>query len=119
MATVGSHSRTLAAIAGDAGVSVSAVSKVLNGRTDVAPNTRARVARLLRQHGYQVASQIGFGVGDLLIGSLHSPWSEELIRGAVEAAAEAETSVVVEPRTPPGEVCRWRDRDSHRGPAGA
>src|SRR5580693_10334385 len=91
MATAGSYSRTLAAIAGDAGVSISAVSKVLNGRTDVAADTRARVARLLRQHGYQVASQIGFGVVDLLIGSsLHSPWSEELIRGAVEAAAEAD-----------------------------
>lgn len=119
MATVGSHGRTLAAIAGDAGVSVSAVSKVLNGRTDVAPNTRARVARLLRQHGYQVASQIGFGVVDLLIGSLHSPWSEELIRGAVEAAAEADTSVIVTTVTSPGEFSRWLDRATHRGTGGA
>src|SRR5260370_35978438 len=119
MATVGSHSRTLAAIAGDAGVSVSAVSKVLNGRTDVAPNTRARVARLLRQHGYQVASQIGFGVVDLLIGGLHSPWSEELIRGAVEAAAEAETSVIVATVTSGARLSRWLNRATHRGAGGA
>jgi DNA-binding LacI/PurR family transcriptional regulator len=118
MATAGSHSRTLAAIAGDAGVSISAVSKVLNGRTDVAADTRARVARLLRQHGYQVASQIGFGVVDLLIGSLHSPWSEELIRGAVEAAAEADISVIVTMVTTPGEVTRWLDRATHRGTGG-
>ena len=47
---------TLVDIAADAGVSVSAVSKVLNGRTDVAAGTRARIASLLRQHGYQVPS---------------------------------------------------------------
>ncbi len=40
---------TLVEIAADAGVSVSAVSKVLNGRTDVAAGTRARIASLLRQ----------------------------------------------------------------------
>ena len=119
MATVGSRSRTLAAIAGEAGVSVSAVSKVLNGRTDVAADTRARIARLLRQHGYQVASQIGFGVVDLLIGSsLHSPWSEELIRGAVEAAAEADVSVIVTTVTSPGEFTRWLDRATRRGTGG-
>ena len=38
---------TLVEIAADAGVSVSAVSKVLNGRTDVAAGTRARIASLL------------------------------------------------------------------------
>ena len=35
---------TLVDIAAEAGVSVSAVSKVLNGRTDVAAATRARIA---------------------------------------------------------------------------
>jgi len=86
---------TLVGIAAEAGVSVSAVSKVLNGRTDVAADTRARIAGLLRRHGYHVASRLGFGVVDLLIGHLHSPWAEELIRGTVEAAVEAEASVIV------------------------
>ena len=86
---------TLVDIAADAGVSVSAVSKVLNGRTDVAAGTRARIAGLLRQHGYQVASRLGFGVVDLLIADLHSPWAEELLRGTMEAANEAGTSVIV------------------------
>lgn len=110
---------TLAAIASEAGVSVSSVSKVLNGRTDVAAGTRVRVARLLRQHGYQVASQIGFGVVDLLIGSLHSPWAEELIRGAVEAAEEANVSVIVTTVTSPAEFGGWLDRASRRGTGGA
>jgi DNA-binding LacI/PurR family transcriptional regulator len=110
---------TLAAIASEAGVSVSSVSKVLNGRSDVAAGTRVRVARLLRQHGYQVASQIGFGVVDLLIGSLHSPWAEELIRGAVEAAEEANVSVIVTTVTSRAEFAGWLDRASRRGTGGA
>ncbi|HEY2509144.1 MAG TPA: substrate-binding domain-containing protein [Streptosporangiaceae bacterium] len=113
------HGATLATIASEAGVSVSAVSKVLNGRTDVAAGTRARVARLLREHGYQVASQIGFSVVDLLIGSLYSPWAEELIRGAVEAADEADVSVIVTPVRSPAEFARWLDRAARRGTGGA
>ena len=102
---------TLVDIAAEAGVSVSAVSKVLNGRTDVAAGTRARIAGLLRQHGYQVASRLGFGVVDLLIANLHSPWAEELLRGTVEAADEVGVSVVVSTvrltrRSSPG----WLDR---------
>jgi DNA-binding LacI/PurR family transcriptional regulator len=115
----GSRTATLSAIAVEAGVSVSAVSKVLNGGTDVAADTRARIARLLRRHGYQVASQTGFAVADLLIGYLDSPWAEELIRGAVEAAADAEVSVIVTTVTSPGEFARWLDRASRRGTGGA
>jgi DNA-binding LacI/PurR family transcriptional regulator len=95
------------------------VSKVLNGRTDVAADTRARVAGQLRQHRYRVASQIGFGVVDLLIGSLQWPWAEELIRGAVEAAEEADVSVIVTTVTSPDDFARWLDRASRRGTGGA
>ena len=110
---------TLVAIAAEAGVSVSAVSKVLNGRTDVAADTRARIARLLRQHGYQVASRLGFGVIDLLIGSLHSPWAEELISGAVDAAAESGVSVLVTTVASREEFTRWLDQATARGTGGA
>jgi DNA-binding LacI/PurR family transcriptional regulator len=115
----GSRRNTLAGIAAEAGVSVSAVSKVLNGRTDVAAGTRERIARLLRQHGYQVASRLGFGVVDLLIGSLHSPWAEELIRGAVEAAVETGTSVIVTTADSHDEFTGWLDRVTARGTGGA
>ena len=110
---------TLVGIAAEAGVSVSAVSKVLNGRTDVAAATRARIARLLRQHGYQPASRLGFGVVDLLIATLDSPWAEELLRGAVEAANEAETSVIVTTVHSPAEFTGWLDRATARGTDGA
>src|SRR5580704_15567758 len=43
---------TLAAIAAEAGVSLPTVSKVVNGRPDVSPSTRARVEQLLDRHKY-------------------------------------------------------------------
>ena len=110
---------TLAGIAAEAGVSVSAVSKVLNGRTDVAAGTRARIAALLRRDGYQVASRLGFGVVDLLIATLHTPWAEELLRGTVQAADEAGTSVVVSTVDSPGGFTAWLDRATARGTDGA
>ena len=110
---------SLVDIAAEAGVSVSAVSKVLNGRTDVAAATRARIAALLRQHGYQVASRLGFGVVDLLIADLHSPWAEELLRGTMEAADEAGTSVIGHHRALAAGFAGWLDRATARGTDGA
>jgi DNA-binding LacI/PurR family transcriptional regulator len=110
---------TLVDIAAGAGVSVSTVSKVLNGRTDVAAGTRARIAGLLRQHGYQVASRLGFGVVDLLIADLHSPWAEELLRGTMEAANEAGISVIATTVHSPQEFAGWLDRATARGTDGA
>jgi len=114
-----SRRSTLVGIAAEAGVSVSAVSKVLNGRTDVAAGTRERIAGLLRQHGYQVASRLGFGVVDLLIATLGSPWAEELLRGTVEAATQTETSVVVSTVASPAEFTDWLDHAAARGTDGA
>ena len=84
-AVSGPSASTLTGIAAEARVSVSTVSKVLNGRTDVAPATRERVGRLLRRHGYQPGSKLGFGVVDLLLGTgdcppstgVHSPESRQ------------------------------------------
>jgi DNA-binding LacI/PurR family transcriptional regulator len=110
---------SLTSIAASAGVSVSTVSKVLNGRTDVAPQTRERLGRILRQHGYQVAPRSGIGVVDLLIGGLGSLWSDELIRGAVTAAAETEISVIVSHVASASEFARWLKIATARGTLGA
>lgn len=118
----GNFSKSLTAIATTAGVSVSTVSKVLNGRTDVAPRTRERVARMLRSHGYQVASRPGTGtagVVDLLIGTMGSPWADELITGAVTAAAGTEISVIVSRVTSAAEFTRWLRIAAARGTLGA
>ncbi|MEV4641968.1 substrate-binding domain-containing protein [Actinoplanes sp. NPDC049548] len=90
---------TLAAVARDAGVSVATVSKVVNGRTDVASDTRARVGELLTRHGY-VARGAG-GVQpitrtvELLFDALQTPNNLEIARGAIEAAAVGDVDVVV------------------------
>ena len=49
---------TLAVIAAEAGVSLPTVSKVVNGRPDVAADTRARVERLLDEYQY---TRVGTG----------------------------------------------------------
>ena len=97
---------------------MSTVSKVLNGRSDVAPQTRERVGQILRRHGYQVAARSRIGVVDLLIGP-GSPWADELIRGAVNAAAETDISVIVSRVTSPAEFARWLKVATARGTLGA
>src|SRR5689334_23771804 len=88
------HGRvTIADVAGAAGVSVPTVSKVINGRADVAPATRARVERLLREHGYRrrpPARDRRAGLVDAVFNELESPWAIELIRGVEEVAREHE-----------------------------
>jgi DNA-binding LacI/PurR family transcriptional regulator len=122
-ATARPSASTLTSIAGKAGVSLSTVSKVLNGRTDVAPDTRERISHLLRQHGYEPGSKLGFGVVDLLLGAgeygKHSPWAEQLIHGTVMAAAEEGHSVIVTPVSSPREFDRWLELAVVRGTHGA
>ncbi|MFF6957285.1 substrate-binding domain-containing protein [Streptomyces sp. NPDC008317] len=87
----GGGTTTLAEIARQAGVSVSTVSKVLHDRSDVASRTRAKVQRLLEQHGYlarhrpAATALAAGGLIDFVINELASPWAGELIRGAEES----------------------------------
>jgi DNA-binding LacI/PurR family transcriptional regulator len=126
VAAVHPSAGTLTSIAAAAGVSISTVSKVLNGRTDVSPDTRERIGQLLRKHGYQPGSKLGFGVVDLLLGSGectvtggHDPWAEELIHGTVQAASEAGHSVVVTPVSSAAEFGQWLTQAAARGTHGA
>ena len=89
---------TMETIAAEAGVSVPTVSRVLNGRSDVAPRTRERVELLLRQHGYQrrgLRPQGRAWLIDLVFNDLDSPWAVEIIRGVEEAAHAAGAGTVV------------------------
>lgn len=75
---------TITEIARQAGVSVPTVSRVVNGRSDVSPETRARIEDLLRHHGYQRKSSPPGGRAvliDLVFNDLDSPWAVEIIRG--------------------------------------
>jgi len=89
---------TITTIAREAGVSVSTVSKVLNGRADVADGTRTRVEELLEKHSYPRARRRGSdpaGLIDLVFDELDSPWAVEIIRGAEEVAHAAGVGTVV------------------------
>lgn len=80
---------TITAIAREAGVSVPTVSRVVNGRSDVSPQTRARVEELLRRHGYRRRSSRTperANLIDLVFNDLDSPWAVEIIRGVEEVA---------------------------------
>ena len=80
-------STTIATIASEVGVSVATVSKVLNGRADVAPETRARVEASLDRHRYrrrEPRRRPRDGQVDLVFHEFDSAWAMEIIRG-VEA----------------------------------
>ena len=86
---------TLANIAAAAGVSLPTVSKVVNGKLDVAPATRARVQRLLEEHNYVpvVRRTSEDLLVDVVFTALDSPWAVEILRGVTESGLE----VVVSP----------------------
>jgi LacI family transcriptional regulator len=89
---------TLAAIAAEAGVSLPTVSKVVNGRPDVAPATRAKVERLLDEWHYSRPAsrrQRRSGLIDLVFNGLDSPWAVEIIRGVEEWGTAYQTGVAV------------------------
>ncbi|TQS28329.1 LacI family DNA-binding transcriptional regulator [Microbispora sp. KK1-11] len=88
---------TIATIAEELGVSVTTVSKVLNGRPDVAPDTRERVEAGLARHQYRRRSKRRTLKGqiDLVFHELNSMWSMEIIRGVDAVAAAARIEVVL------------------------
>ncbi|WP_155370583.1 LacI family DNA-binding transcriptional regulator [Catellatospora vulcania] len=89
---------TIAAIARLAGVSVPTVSRVINGRSDVSPQTRERVEELLTRHGYRrrpASMRTSSGLIDLVFNDLDSPWAVEIIRGVEDVAHAAGIGTVV------------------------
>lgn len=98
-AAAGSSRMTISAIAASIGVSVPSVSKVLNGRSDVAPATRRKIEKALQDHNYQRnARQTGASTArliELVFHELDSAWSIEIIRGVEQAARRNGIGVVL------------------------
>jgi len=92
---------TLATVAASAGVSVATVSKVVNGRADVGPATRARVESLLRKHDYigprppAVRRSVATARIELMFAGPLNAYSTEVIQGVLETGRELATSVAV------------------------
>ncbi|MFB9954305.1 LacI family DNA-binding transcriptional regulator [Cellulomonas denverensis] len=117
----GTERPTLADIAAAEIVSVATVSKVLNDRKGVSPETRERVTRALERAGYRkrgserlYAPQI-----EIVFGSLAGEWAIELIRGASRVArAHDLTLSVVESGVRFGVAPGWARAAAQRQPAG-
>lgn len=91
---------TIAAIAHEVGVSVPTVSKVLNGRPDVAPATRALVEEAITRHGYRrrrssARPATAPRLLDLVFHDHGAPWSVEIIRGVEAVAGPARVGIVL------------------------
>ncbi|MEV4573378.1 substrate-binding domain-containing protein [Nonomuraea jabiensis] len=100
---------TLATVAASAGVSVATVSKVLNGRSDVAPATRSLVETLLREHEYVPATprREPCGSVELQFDDDLNAYSTEILQGAVQAGAEIGVGIVVSVNKDPGHSTAW------------
>ncbi len=113
---------TIAVIADEAGVSVPTVSKVLNGRPDVAPATRARVEEILERHRYKRRRGRNAATSpliDLVFHEFDSGWTMEIIQGVEVVAGSARVGVVLSElggeHRPPQE---WLDAVVARRPLG-
>jgi LacI family transcriptional regulator len=88
---------TMSEIAAATGVSIATVSKVVNGRPDVAARTRQRVEEMLRKRSYRPRRPHTGKVGliDLVFVSLGSPWAMQILTGVEEVAYRHGSGVVV------------------------
>jgi DNA-binding LacI/PurR family transcriptional regulator len=109
-------------IAQEIGVSVTTVSKVLNGRPDVAPATRARVEASLERHSYRRRYRrdpVGLRQIDLVFHEFDSVWAMEIISGVEAVTAEQRVDLVLSQlggkHRPPQ---RWLDGMLMRRPLG-
>ncbi|MET7459401.1 LacI family DNA-binding transcriptional regulator [Nonomuraea sp. NPDC005501] len=88
---------TIAQLAELAGVSTATVSKVVNGRSEVAPETRALVEGLIREHGYrrQRRRVSQAPLVELVFHALEGDYAIEIIKGVQQVAREHHLAVVV------------------------
>lgn len=90
---------TLAAVAAEVGVSAPTVSKVVNGREDVAEATRARVMEALQRTGYksplQRKSAPAHRAVEVVFDSLNSAYGVEILNGLMEQAAVSDMEVIL------------------------
>jgi LacI family transcriptional regulator len=88
---------TIAQIAAEAGVSVPTVSKVLNGRSDVAPGTRVRVETIIREQGYAPLERATRHAPllEVIFHELESEWALQIVMGVERVASENDLAVVL------------------------
>ena len=80
-----------------AGVSIATVSKVVNGRSDVAPATRAVVENMIREYGYrrQRRPATRAALLDLVVHEIEGEYPIDILEGVERVAAEHRLAVVL------------------------
>src|SRR5438128_12321270 len=97
------HRTTIREIAELAGVSIATVSRVLNGRGDVAEDTRELVSGIIRDHGYTAnrnargLSAGRTGLVGVLVPLVFPVYFSAILSGAAEALHEQDLRVVLSP----------------------
>lgn len=88
---------TLADIAQLAQVSIATVSKVINGKEDVAPSTRQRIEQVIEELGYfrSTAPKPASNLIELVFQHLDNSWSLDLLHGAATEAQSRGARIVV------------------------
>jgi LacI family transcriptional regulator, xylobiose transport system transcriptional regulator len=84
-------------LADEAGVSISTVSKVLNGRSDVSASTRTKVESVLERQGYKRRTGLSNKgtLIELVFPELETAWAMEIIRGVENVASSNGLSIVL------------------------
>jgi len=117
----GARRATIAEIARLAGVSAPTVSKVLNGRTAVAPETRAHVQKVLYEHGYRSTKKTAkaYPIVELVFHELAGIYPIDILKGVQRVVVQHQMAVVVsesEGRQTPAQG--WLEGVLSRRPAG-
>src|SRR5438552_14478338 len=94
---------TIREVASAAGVSIATVSRVLNGRPDVAPATRDAVMRAVRDQGFttnrsaRALSGGRTGLVGVTLPLVEAAYFSEILAGAAEALYEQDMRIVLSP----------------------
>src|SRR5438067_6585226 len=94
---------TIREIAELAGVSIATVSRVVNGRGDVSPETRELVSRVIREHGYTAnrsarsLSAGRTGLVGVLVPLVYPAYFSSILSGAAEALHEQDFRLLLSP----------------------
>jgi DNA-binding LacI/PurR family transcriptional regulator len=109
---------TISYIAATAGVSIPTVSKVINGRSGVAADTRARVEALITQYGYRKSAPAQrSNLMELVVDELEHMWGVEIIRGVQQVVREHRIGLVLTEFGPDHNTIRyWIDDTIARKP---
>ncbi|KWZ75091.1 LacI family DNA-binding transcriptional regulator [Alloscardovia omnicolens] len=113
--------KQLSDIAEETGFSLATVSKVLNGRSDVAPQTREIISRALEKNHYVRRNNPAAHSEyiEVVLQSFDTVWSLEVLRGVLKSAKKHGLSVITTEsgsRTHPDDS--WMDGVIRRGPYG-